>query len=958
MTKCREISLDGQWNFYLSSTQPREELIRRGDMVFSDTIQLPSTVSSAGKSPLTGERSAGYLVDPRAFQGYAVYERTIAFSPSEGRTLLLTLEKTRVSILYINGKRVGRRDSLCTPHVYDITDYTDIDTMRITLVIDNVTCPVPGGHMTSPDTQTNWLGIAGKITLSEQPRVHLEKLRIYPDPDRRSITLRGILSGGDHLQVSLSAEQTTRKWDGHTLEEGCTMTLLRDRTEVLTADSEHSFSLTLSLPEALPWEEHQPALGRLELSYDGFCQQIPFGLRRFLAKGTSLYINHTRIFLRGKHDGMLFPMTGVAPTDLDSWLRVMGTAKEYGINHYRFHTCCPPEGAFQAADMLGLYLEPELPFWGTVEEPVTPGQEYLIREGFRILDRFGNHPSFFGLSLGNELWGSQKLLDRILTDYKAYDDRPLYTQGSNNFQFVPVVLEHEDFFVGVRFSGERLFRGSYAMCDAPLGHIQTHAPESIYTYDEHIRPKAVKAAENSKGKGTMEIQYGTGVKTVELEDSGEVIPGVPVISHEIGQYFMFPDFAEIPKYTGVLQPTNMEIFRERLEAAGLAHLADRYFLSSGRFAADCYKQELETALRSEELSGFQLLDLQDFTGQGTALVGILNSFMESKGLLSPEGWREFCNDRVLLGCLPGFVFSSGQSIPLTVKLFTYTGSPEKDPRVQIMLRKKEDCAPLSEASIALQGIVQDGVYEIGHTELHLPALEQPCCLELTLTLKDDPAIQNHYTLWSYPEADPAKEEELYTAPELCRDWTEAVGRLATGERVLFMPRIPAPSNPPEKGKLPHYVAGTYCTDFWNYPMFRSISESVGRPEPVGTLGLLIDPTHPALAAFPSDYYSTPQWYDIVTDSPAAILDGTGITPILRTIDNCERNHSLSILWEAKAAGGSILVCTAPLDLRRESLPCRQLLRSLLGYIRSDRFQPAAELTPGQLADFFTGEPLP
>ena len=74
--------------------------------------------------------------------------------------------------------------------------------------------------------------------------------------------------------------------------------------------------------------------------------------------------------LRGKHDGLIFPKTGYAPTDVNEWLRVLGIAKSYGINHYRFHTCCPPDAAFTAADLLGIYMEPELPFWGTIALPV------------------------------------------------------------------------------------------------------------------------------------------------------------------------------------------------------------------------------------------------------------------------------------------------------------------------------------------------------------------------------------------------------------------------------------------------------------------------------------------------------------------------------------------------------------------------------------------------------------
>ena len=988
MDLCRITELSGEWEFALSAQAPSADTILKDG--YGDRITLPSTVSQAGKSPLTGERSAGYLTDPRAFQGYALYRREISFTPDPSRDLFLRLEKTRVSTLYINGREVGRRDSLCTPHCYDITDYVSGDNQQITLVVDNVSCPVPGGHMTSPDTQTNWLGILGSITLLELPKERAEQIRIFPDVSNESIRVTGRLVGCMKLAVSFCVNtcKLTEKNGDEGKPGSVVSTPLRSAADItLCGNAEGEFSFILPLEDAPLWSEHSPICCELILEYDGVRQSIPFGMRQFSVRETSLYCNSTRIYLRGKHDGMVFPMTGAAPTDLESWLKVMSTAREYGINHYRFHTCCPPEAAFTAADLLGIYLAPELPFWGTVEEEMTPAQEYLIREGFRILDRFGNHPSFFGFSLGNELWGSQKLLDRILADYKAYDDRHLYTQGSNNFQFVPVVLEHEDYFVGVRFSKERLIRGSYAMCDAPLGHIQTQAPNTDHTYDEEIRPgsrsgkgidlsgdlpeeaKSIPQGDDScsdslgaseKAGQTMEIQYGTGVKTVTLTESQELIPQVPVISHEIGQYFLYPDYREIEKYTGVLKPHNLELFRERLEKAGLGRMAEDYFLASGRFAADCYKMELETALRSRELSGFQLLDLQDFPGQGTASVGILNSFMANKGIISPEEWREFCSDRVLLGCLPGFVFAAGSSLPVPVKYYTYTGSPEKAPHVRASLLQNSPSqkeALVSAATVTPQNgsreTLQDGVFDLGEALLTLPETESPCRMTLRLELEDCPSVRNHYSIWVYPKlemdgmlASPSPKAAVSSTVTsgtesacICQEWRKARENLSAGKRVLFLPRIPVPQNPPTKDGPERFVAGTYCTDFWNYPMFRSISESVGRPWPVGTLGLLIDPRHPALADFPSETYSTPQWYDIVTDAPVTVLDGTGITPIVRTIDNCERNHNMGILWEAKVSGGSLLVCTSPLDQRRESLPCKQFLHSLLRYFYSPDFAP-------------------
>lgn len=895
---------DIPWKFRLSAEKPDI------DAGFDDTAKLPSTVSQLQKPPLNGERCDGYLNDPYRFEGYALYERTVPLRAEAGTELFFVMERTRTSTLWVNGRLVGSRNSLCAAHRYNITAFVSEQPVKITVMIDNVSCPVSGGHMTSPDTQTNWLGITGEIYIARVSCARFENIRITPDVSAMAVTVSGVVCGGERLELKASVDGFAEK--------------------TVTVDSANP-SFVYEMSGAQLWSEHCPVAYTMKIACGGDVSEITFGMREFAVNGTDFLLNGEKIFLRGKHDGMIFPMTGAAPTDTEGWLKVMRAAKAHGINHYRFHTCCPPDAAFRAADQLGIYLEPELPFWGTVEEELTGAQQYLVDEGFRILDSFANHPSFFAMSLGNELWGSKERLNAILGGYKQYDSRPLYTQGSSNFQFWPCVLENDDFFVGVRFSKERLIRGSYAMCDAPLGHIQTDAPNSDYTYDAHIRPSSVDT--ESTGGGTIEIQYGTGVKTVSMEDGqGEFVSAVPVVSHEVGQYFMYPDYSEIERYTGVLKPYNLEIFRERLEKAGLGGLAERYFRASGSLAVECYKREIETALRSKELSGFQLLDIQDFTGQGTALVGVLNAFMESKGVISPEEWREFCSDRVVLGCLPRFVFAAGETADMPIKLYNYSDKDiSGDVTAALECGGENDIYTLSGA-YAAKGAVSD----LGSVTLKMPAVSEPRKAVLRLSAC---GLQNRYTLWIYPAVQPVLPENAVVTGE----WREARSALAKGERVLFLPK---------NIRSDRSVEGTYCTDFWNYPMFRSISESMNKPVPVGTLGLLIDNAHPALAQFPSETYSTAQWYDIVSSSRTVILDGSGIDPIVRTIDNCERNHSLGTVFEVNAGGGSLLVCTAALDERTDSLPCEQLLQSLSAYISSERFAPAQTVEVGVLDSIF------
>lgn len=920
------IDLSGVWNLQLD---PEKQGLQGP---YTDTIVLPNTTSHAQKGSVNQEEALGYLTDSYKFEGFAWFSRTIEIGRELiGKRILLYLERTRVTTVYLDDSKVGTQNSLCTPHIYDLTDYLTEGSHRLTICVDNTDYPTRGGHMTSPDTQTNWNGITGRIELQIFEKAYLTDVRVKPDPVCRALEIQLKIEGTREGTLSVGAESYN----------GPVRHLVEKQEYPIEGDI-----LTVVYPlgdKALLWSEFEPNLYYLELSLwiggrmvDIY--ELSVGLREFKATGDKFTINGIKTFLRGKHDGLVFPLTGFAPTSVEEWLKAMKTAQAYGINHYRFHTCCPPEAAFIAADLLGIYVEPELPFWGTVtqegdEKHNQAEQDYLVEEGLRILSYFGNHPSFVMMSMGNELWGSKPRINEIIKTLKAYDNRPLYTQGSNNFQFYPEILEQEDFFCGVRFSKDRLIRGSYAMCDAPLGHVQTGEPNTLRDYDAHIVPEGLRESEKSaEASKTIEIQYGTGVKKVDAAQSGEVlIPKIPVVSHEIGQYETYPDFDEIRKYTGSLKPRNLEAFKKRLEDKGMGDLAHSFFMASGKLAAACYKEELEAAYRSRRLAGFQLLDLQDFPGQGTALVGVLDAFMDPKGIISPQEWRSFCSDAVLLARFDKYNYMSGEPITAHIELACFRKARLEKVELAWSIRNSD--------KVYASGVIEaanapDGNYiDIGNIAVILP---EPAAMEkvtLMMSLIGTDIVKN-YDLWLYPRSVSIDRMGLNIFEGLT---DQAVGCLERGEAVLLLPKPHA---------LKNAIEGFYCTDFWCYPMFRSISESMNKPVPVGTMGLLIDNTHPSLKDFPCEEYSTYPWWHMVQNSCAIILDETpgDFRPIVQTIDNFERNHKLGMLFECKALNGRLLVCSVDFSKIMDMPEARQLLYSLTGYVRSEAFRPAKTLT--------------
>lgn len=851
-----KIDLSGQWQVKLDAE--KQETMPQA---YPETMMLPGTTSAAGLGMPNPAKERGCLTDAYRFEGAVWFMRTFTAGDWTGEQTMLTLERTRKTTVYLDGRPIGHQESLCTPHRYFLPP---VHAGEHTLVIrvDNTDYPTRGGHLTSPDTQSNWNGITGEISLTVAHTL-LTDLTVRPDLRRGCLRVHGhIIGAPDGVAGIVLPGQMEH--------------LLPYRRGVLDGEC------PLKGNEAF-WDEAHPEIHTISIDLDGDVYETTFGLRDVRTLGRRLLINGRETFLRGKVDNLLYPKTGYTPTDVASWMTILGIAKEYGINHYRYHTACPPDAAFTAADLLGVYMAPELPFWGTVAEEGEEGydereRDFLFQEGFRILREYGHHPSFLWLSLGNELWGSKDVLNRMMRAYREADDTKLYSSGANNYQFVPDVLDEENVFVGVRLGRERLIRGSYAMCDAPQGIVQTTAPESVSNYDASIVPETLG---QSGEAGKVQIQYGTGVKEVDAQSADALIPDVPVISHEVGQYVFYPDFSEIPHYTGPLKPRNIEAMRENLERAGLYGEHEAFFRQTGHLAVECYKREIETLLRSREVSGFQLLDLQDYTGQGTALVGVLNAMMENKGLISAEEWREFCAGTVVLGEFASFTGMMGEDIRFDVQISEC--DPEKQHtciRCTLMDGERElyacDVAPG-----ARHGRLTDAVSVTFPAECYRDAMQERITrLTVALTLAD--GTRNHYPIWLIPPVD----------IRITREGIEKDGRMVafvSAEEKADGAAIVVPS---AEGQLP----AEYCTDFWCYPMFRSISESMGKPVPVGTMGLSIDTASPLLKRFAQEDYTTPVWYAILQTAHVQRLPAD-IHPAVQMIDNTERCARLGILYQ-------------------------------------------------------------
>ena len=886
----------------------------------TDSLFLPGTTDMGKKGTyntdmtLTTSLSREYV-----FEGKALYTKQVDIPEEwDGTSVRLVMERTKPTTIWIDGKEVGANNDISTAQQYDLSSYLFPGTHTVAILVDNGKQAVPekvygSSHAYSASTQTNWNGIIGDFYLESVPLCGIDDIQLYPDVAKKVVTARVTLRNPDKGVGKGILSFYAEAWNTDKQHKTPVQTIEVDWTK-----PEQEFELALG-DKALLWSEFTPALYRLSVSLKTDqsvdTEQATFGLRDFKAKGRQFTMNGKVTFLRGKHDACVFPLIAHTAMDVETWRHYFQVAKQYGINHYRFHSWCPPEACFEAADIEGIYLQPELPVWGNIDIDDTELCDYLLKEGRNLHRAYSNHASFVMFGLGNEMSGEEGLAMLIQT-FKKEDNRHIYASGSNNYLGFKGKQADEDYFTTCRVGREddKQFnphaRASFSFADAYDGG-----------YLNHTYPNS-------------EMDF----------SSANALCDVPIISHETGQFQVYPNYEEIKKYTGVLKPRNFEIFKKRLEEAGMIDQAHDFMMASGKWSALLYRADIEMNLRTPEWGGFQLLDLQDYPGQGSAYVGILDAFMESKGLIAPEEWRHFCSEVVPLFCTEKFCWTNDEALTGEVEIANYSESDLNSKQLSWTLTDSKQQV-LDKGVLPLQ-VKQGELAKVGTLKPAIASVRKAEKVTLALSIDGTP-YRNDYSLWIYPAAD----KEVAPSEDICvtDDLDAHLKYLTEGGKVLWFP-----SKDKHKDQT---VGGLFQTDYWNYRMFRTICENLDRPVSPGTLGILTDPGHPALADFPTEFHTNWQWFPIIKQSYPMILDrlSDDYRPIVQIIDNVERNHKLGLLFEFKVGNGKLLVCMSDLKAVQDKPEARQFYRSILEYMESPAFAPSYSLSVKDLQDLFTAK---
>jgi beta-galactosidase len=910
------LSLAGQWRFQLD----------RGDAGMSDRwfersldqrIKLPGALQNQGigdditaDTKWTGEvgvdtwlkgsqyekyRQPGnikvpfFLQPEKHYTGAAWYQRDVEIPAAwQGKRVVLSLERphweTRV---WLDGKAVGTNTSLSTPHAYDLGAALAPGKHTLTIRVDNRVIVNVGAwaHSVTDHTQGNWNGIVGDISLRATASVWIEDVQVYPALSKAkakvvvSIGNQSNRPGTGNLSVSISGRPPI----GASAAPATPMPVF-----VKWDKNGGSVEFEVVLPGQQAWDEFTPRLYTLGMHLMDLAdstswldsKSVSFGLREIGTEGKQFRLNDHPAFFRGTLECCIFPLTGYPPTDVESWMRVIGACKAHGLNLIRFHSWCPPEAAFVAADELGFYFQVECAVWSIPGEDKALG-EWLYAESERIVRAYGNHPSFLLLTHGNEPHGKNRdpFLAGWVNYWKQRDPRHLVTSGS-------------------------------AYPQLPENHYHVYA--------------------RGRGpQGWLGKDYRADVEALN----------VPVVVHEMGQWCVYPNFDEVRKYTGPLKPKNFDIFRDSLAEHGMLEQWRDFLRASGKLQALCYKEEIEAALRTPGIGGFELLDLHDFPGQGTALVGVLDPFWESKGYITPAEYRRFCSPTVPLARVLKRVWTTDETFSAEVEIAHFGPAPLEN-AVPVWKLVSQDGKALAKGEFAAKSIPLGQGTPLGRVSTpfaSIPAIRgsiaqgTPLACKLVVGLKGTP-FENDWNVWIYPaRLDATPPADVLIKPSLD---PEAFARLDAGGRVLLLPFRLSRAHP----RL------TFEPIFWNRYMFHTQARQ--------TLGLLCDPKHPALAQFPTASFQDWQWDEIVTPAQAMVLDALpkDLHPIVQPIDDWNTNRKLGLVWECRVGNGKLLVCSADLVKDLGTRPAaRQLRESLLSYMAGKAFNPKVAVSKDALA---------
>lgn len=889
------------------------------------------------------------------YEGEARISRKITVPDYGTDRLFVLAERARALRLLVDGEAcaVFRQGTLSTPYIFELTGAAPGE-HEFTFLSDNSYPGMPKAAIyyssaATDETQTNWNGILGECSMYTRPQNFIDSLRVYPRAVKKEEKNK---AGGYVLDVCVELAPGAKKvykdakiilqseaLAAGELEDTQTLTEIisysgEGLAEAGTDKEENPKTMEiwfrdLPLRENVKlWDEDEGNLYEMAVTLDNGMSaedkggstaecRTRFGIRSFGDNGSGrLALNGRAIFLRGEANCAEYPETGHPPMTIPEWKEMLLKYRSYGINFVRFHSHCEPEAAFAAADELGMLLQPELSHWDPKDAFGTEeSYRYYRAELVDLLKTYANHPSFVMLTLGNELQAQDEGRERmreLVRTAKRMDPTRLYANGSNAFYGEEGCDPESDFYTS-QSCKDVVIRGTFS---GMRGYLNENYPSADRTYDEAM-------AEIRK-----EYQK-------------------PVFSFEVGQFEVLPDFEELESFHGISDPVNLKLIKKRVEERGLLPTWEKYVEATGELSRLAYREEIEAAMRTRELSGISLLGLQDFPGQGTALVGMMNSHLEPKpyDFARPERFRKFFQECRILVKLPHYTYEAGERLIAEVEAANFGKENIEGVFCWTLAGKKSvsengNCEPAeikSKNTVIATGedteitICRPGSYtEVGSLDIPLDFVEKNTALTLKVRIGDSISA---YPIWVYRKTTPVCPENVYETRAFDMKTREI---LQNGGRVYLSPDA-------DKESLPNSIKTQFTTDFWSVGTFA---------DQEGGMGQLIDTEHPIFKEFPTDFHTDWQWWIMATKR--AVILPHPMKTIITEMDSYAFLRPMAQMIEFRCLKGKVLLSTMELHKSQQYPEVRALQASIYTYLSGENFEPAEEITEEELSMLVRG----
>ncbi len=890
------MNLAGQWSVQLD--HDKGGIIKENFL----PITLPGTLTEAGYGNKTKGSDYGILTQTYKYIGVAWYQKEIEI-PKEWKNKSIELFLERVlweSRLFIDGEELSMQDALGTPHIHKIGKLSP-GKHTLTIRVDNDMVHNIGdkGHAYGEYTQSIWNGIVGRIELQAKDPTNISSVRTFSltDKDQLKVEIEIEAVADAKAIITLEIKELGKEEKIHFVQ-----------VKQNLAKGKNSKEIIINLEGKLKkWNEFDPSVyilnTHLETKKYKNNTETEFGYLKISHNGTHVTINDLPVFLRGNLDCVHFPLTGYPSTNVEDWTRIFNIYKDYGLNHVRFHSWCPPEAAFKAANRVGIYIQAEASIWidwwmsedmkikgrpemDTKGHPKGLGKDsirdsFVVAEMNRVIDSYGNNPSFTMFCIGNELGNSNfDAMAQWIADIKNKDPRRLYAISTAR-----KILKVDDYSA-------------------------TH-----YISD-------VGRTRGLNGAGT----------DWDFEKTYSQM-NIPIIAHEIGQWPVYPSWKEIEKYTGVLKARNFQEFKAMAEKNGVVDQDEDFKMASGALNQIMYKYETESFLRTASCAGVQLLSMQDYQGQGEALIGWLDAHWDSKGITTPEKFKEHFNETVPLLRMKKFVWVNNEIFEAKVQLSHYGQSEIKQGEI-IARIVSSDGEVLKEEIWPIENISVGSLTDIGNISMSLEAIYEAQQLTVSIQLKNT-RFKNEWKIWVYPARLPNAEVHDILVTDELNDSTLLA--LKEGMKVLLLAH--------NLGTEENSIA----VDF--YPLYWSLTFFPGQGKT--SIGMLVKDQHPAFSHFPTSYHSDWQWEPFRKITKGFILNElpANYKPIVQVVDDFHRNNKEGTIFEFRVGKGKLLVCG--FNITNEEIPtARQLKYSLLEYMKTSDFAPDQEVKNTFLKDLF------